>query len=97
MPLLWVLFPFKVPSEILDGSEERDDRVGGFNACEASRGVHGDVGCPPEGTLCAEPPCCHRVPFQLERASANSGPKRVCVPLCVHRHAQELFPTQIYI
>ena len=71
--------------------------MGGFNAYAANRGVHGDVGCAPGGTLRAEPPCCRCVPLQLERASADSVPKRVCVPLCVHRHAHELFPTQIYI
>lgn len=43
MPQLWVLFYFRIPSELLDGSGEGEDRVGGINACAVSYGVHGDV------------------------------------------------------
>lgn len=32
MPLFWVLLCFRVLSEMLNGSEEGDDRVGGLSA-----------------------------------------------------------------
>lgn len=43
MPLLWVLWYFRVLSELLDGSGEGEDRVGGRNASAAHCAARGDV------------------------------------------------------
>lgn len=86
MPLLWVLIYFRVPSELLDESGEGEDRVGGFNGCAASCGVHGDV------AVLQKKPCAFSAP-SLPAVTAcpsswNVHPLNLCpngcVSLCVY-------------
>lgn len=86
---------------MLDGSEERDYWVGGLNACAASGGVHGDVGCPPEGTLCirrAKPPGCHCVAppagIHIRQFCAQTGARP---SVCIQTRTQALPNTNIYL